>query len=71
MFFGGPTPGQDKMDKFKEVMGWVEDFIKPTGYVAGTDHMTVADIAWLATFRYILDLSWVGKRKGLFWKFLL
>ena len=51
--FGGPTPGQDKMDKFKEVMGWVEDFIKPTGYVAGTDHMTVADIAWLATFRYI------------------
>ena len=62
MFFGGPTPGQDKMDKFKEVMGWVEDFIKPTGYVAGTDHMTVADIAWLATFRYIR--SWVGKEKG-------
>ena len=51
MFYGKPAPGKDKMDKFNEVMGWVEDFIKPTGYVAGTDHMTVADIAWVATFR--------------------
>merc|ERR1712241_1533006 len=24
IMFGGPTPGQDKMDRFKEVMGWVE-----------------------------------------------
>merc|ERR1712141_981188 len=54
IMFGGPTPGQDKMDRFKEVMGWVEDFIKPTGYVAGTDHMTVADIAWLATYSTIV-----------------
>ena len=41
------------MERFKEVMGWVNDFIKPTGYAAGTDHLTVADIAFLATFSTI------------------
>ena len=48
---GGPEEEGKKVEKFKEVMGWVNDFIKPTGYVAGTDHLTVADIAFLATFR--------------------
>ena len=51
--FGTGVPGEDKHKKFKEVMGWVEDFLKPTGYAAGTDSMTVADIAWVATFRYL------------------
>ena len=53
--FGTGVPGEDKHKKFKEVMGWVEDFLKPTGYAAGTDSMTVADIAWVATFRYECD----------------
>jgi len=53
VMFGGPTPGPDKHDKFKEVMGWVNDFIKATGYVAGTDHLTVADLAFVATYATI------------------
>jgi glutathione S-transferase len=36
-----------------EVMGWVNDFIKPTGYVAGTDHLTVADLCFVATYATI------------------
>ena len=40
------------MKRFHEVMGWVRDFIKPTGYVAGTNHMTLADIVFMATTRY-------------------
>ena len=51
MFKRGPMPDEAKQERFKEVMGWVNDFIKPTGYVAGTDHLTVADIAFLATYR--------------------
>ena len=52
MFSGNePDSSPEKMDKFKEVMGWVNDFIKPTGYVAGTENLTVADISFLATYR--------------------
>ena len=50
VLFGGPTPGADKDERAKEVLGWLNDFIKPTGYVAGTDHLTVADLALLASF---------------------
>ena len=31
IFFGGVTPGPEKLEKFVEVMGWVNDYIKPTG----------------------------------------
>ena len=31
--------GQDKFDRLNEVLGWVNDFIKPTGYVAGTKNL--------------------------------
>ena len=54
MLFGKEVPDKENKDKrFKEVMGWVTDFIKPTGYVAGTDHMTVADIAFIATYSWV------------------
>merc|ERR1719323_2986274 len=46
---GRPAPGEKENNRVKEVMGWVNDFIKPTGYVAGTDHMTLADICFAAT----------------------
>jgi hypothetical protein len=49
--FGGATVPQDKFDKLDEVLGWIVDFIKPTGYVAGTDHLTIADICFVATCR--------------------
>ena len=50
----GKAGGPEKDEKFKEVMGWVNDFIKPTGYVAGTDHLTVADLCFLATYATIV-----------------
>lgn len=52
--FEGQKPGPDTLEKFKEVMGWVNDYIKPTGYVAGTDHLTVADLCFLATFATVV-----------------
>merc|ERR1712045_1022756 len=48
-----PDSSPEKMDKFVEVMGWVNDFIKPTGYVAGTHHLTVADLCFVATYATI------------------
>ena len=54
IMFGGPAPGPDKLERFKEVMGWVTDFVKPTGYMAGTESLTVADIAFLATYSTVV-----------------
>ncbi len=53
MFKSG-KPGEKEHDRFKEVMGWVNDFIKPTGYVAGTKHLTLADVAFVSTYGYVL-----------------
>jgi len=72
----GPPPGPEKYERFREVMGWLNDMLKPTGYVAGTDHMTIADISLLASFSTMaatehFDLSaypnataWFEKVKG-------
>ena len=50
----GPLPGPEKYERFREVMGWLNDMLKPTGYVAGTDHMTIADISLLARYKSVL-----------------
>ena len=49
MFGWGTLPGKKE---FKEIMNWVDDFIKDTGYVAGTNHLTLADICFSATYSY-------------------
>ena len=76
MFGIGATPGENEQKRFDEVMGWVQDFIKPTGYVAGTSYLTLADLAFLATYSTVdatghFDLSaypavnaWFEKVKG-------
>ena len=46
-----PPPTPEKYEKFKEVMGWLNDLLKPTGYVAGTEHLTVADISRIGFVR--------------------
>ena len=28
VMFGGPLPGEDKTNKLKEVLGWVNDWVK-------------------------------------------
>ncbi len=43
-------PGDKEYTRFKEVMGWVNDFVTPTGYAAGGDHATLADLAFMATY---------------------
>jgi len=49
--FGRPLEDEEtKEKKFKEVMGWANDFVKPTGWVAGNDCLTLADIAFAATY---------------------
>ena len=52
MFGWGTLPGKKEYDRFKEIMKWVDDFIKNTGYVAGTNHFTLADICFVATYSY-------------------
>jgi len=77
ILFGKEDPGREGKEKhFHKVMGWVRDFLEPTGYVAGTDHLTVADLAFVATYSTIeavghFDLSgyptikaWFEKVKG-------
>ena len=43
-----------KYGKLKEVLGWAKDFIAETGYVAGTEKITIADICFLATLSSIM-----------------
>ena len=76
MMFGAPKPDETTFKKFYEVLSWANDFVKPTGYVAGTDHMTLADISFLATYSTVkatgyFDLekyeelnAWFEKIKG-------
>ena len=69
IMLGGDKPGQDKADKFKEVklsipksiyqlinwkvMGWMNDFVAEDKFVGGTNEMTIADIALIATYSTI------------------
>ena len=43
--FGRGTVPENGQERLVEVLKWLNDFIKPTGFVAGTDHFTIADIA--------------------------
>ena len=51
--YGGVKPGQDKLDKLKEVLGWMNDFVANGKFAAGTSHMTLADISLLVTYSFI------------------
>ena len=50
MGFAEGKPGQDKVDKLKEALGWVNDFVADEKFAAGTSQMTLADISLLATY---------------------
>ena len=50
IMFGGDKAGQDKVDKLKEVLGWMNDFVADDKFAAGTSHLTLADISLLATY---------------------
>jgi len=45
----------EKVTKLEEVLGWVNGWVEGTGFVAGTDHLTLADISIAATLETILQ----------------
>ena len=79
MFGGQKTPDESKKPRLKEVLGWLEEYVKPTGFIAGTHHATVADFVCMVSFSTIevtkklfVDLDefpvakeWAGKIKKL------
>ncbi len=44
-------------EKLNEALGWINDFVRPTGYVAGTGHPTVADVSLVPTITNISRLQ--------------
>eukprot|EP00096_Caligus_rogercresseyi_P012743 TRINITY_DN543_c0_g1_i1.p1 TRINITY_DN543_c0_g1~~TRINITY_DN543_c0_g1_i1.p1 ORF type:complete len:218 (-),score=57.88 TRINITY_DN543_c0_g1_i1:67-720(-) len=53
--FRGSEPKPEAFDKLKEVLGWANDMLKETGFAAGTENMTIADICWVATYSSIKE----------------
>ena len=53
MFGGEKEIKADAKARLPEVLGWVNDMIKETGYAAGTKQATIADYAFLATYSTI------------------
>lgn len=52
--FGGQTEiPEAKINSLKEAFGFLEGFLEKTGFAAGTDHLTLADLALLATYSTI------------------
>lgn len=49
-YSGAKKTCPDKLASLREALAWTEDFVAKTGFVAGTDHVTVADLAFFATF---------------------
>ena len=47
------------MERIHEVLKIFHDYVKPTGYVAGTDHITLADFACLVTMELIYSTGLV------------
>lgn len=55
VIFGGEKQvNANKLERLNEAINWVNEMVGPTGYVAGTDHMTVADISFVATTATLL-----------------
>ena len=42
--------GSDQIARLHEVLGWVRDFVKDGKFAAGTGHLTLADICFVATY---------------------
>ena len=46
--------------QYFQVLGWANGFVQPTGYVAGTDSLTLADLTFAATYSTIVATANVG-----------
>ncbi len=54
MFGTAKEIAEDKLARFHEVMGWVKDYVKEGKFAAGTGHLTLADISFVASFSTIV-----------------
>jgi len=52
---GAENLDEAKVTKFEEVLGWVNDWVSGNNFVAGTDHITLADISFASTLETILQ----------------
>ena len=54
----------EEVAKVREALGWLEDMVRPTGYAAGTEHLTLGRDLRLKTTvnshreKYMLDVIW-------------
>ena len=44
----------EMMERLHEILRWVSEFIEVTGYIAGTETMSVADLCITATLSTLL-----------------
>ena len=45
------------LEKLQEALRWTSDFVSQTGWVAGTDHLSLADIAFVSTYSSVRALG--------------
>ena len=55
MVGGDSEPEAGCLARLHEVLGWLNDYLEETGYVAGTDHYTLADICVVSTLANICN----------------
>nr|ACO15658.1 Glutathione S-transferase 1, isoform C [Caligus clemensi] len=51
--FGNQDIPKEAYEKLEEALGWANDMVKLSGFAAGTDQMTIADINWVGTYSNI------------------
>ena len=51
----------DMLTGLKEALGWMADYVKSGTFVAGTSHMTVADLSMLASWSTIVNAGMVDE----------
>ena len=49
IFMGAEAPAADKLERLHEVLGFMNEKVKKTGFASQTDHLTLADLSYLAT----------------------
>ena len=45
------------LEKLQEALRWTSDFVSQTGWVAGTDRLSLADIAFVSTYSSVRALG--------------
>ena len=65
MFDGAKGPSDETRKKYDEVLKWITNSVK-SGFVASKDHMTLADLSFVATYSTLRATGSVDTRKFAF-----